>query len=109
MRVVSEQEFQRSLILKLCTLTVRPECVTGKGRSGAIAAAYISHILGIPFLPFGTECPNKFTRILIADTAIQSGRTLRSAVRKYSRCCVSTLAVFHEPPRVKFWYENTNS
>lgn len=76
--------------------------VTGPGRSGAIAAVYASHHLGIPFLPYGAE-PPMHREVLIVDTAVQSGRTLRKACRKYatSHC----IYAFNEPPRVKFWYE----
>lgn len=102
MNVVSEIEFVHALRHQLAGLQVKAVC--GPGRSGAIASAYASHLLGIPFLPFGQPCPDHLRPLLIVDTAVQSGRTLRKAERKYGGELV-TLAVFREPPRVYFWYE----
>jgi hypothetical protein len=78
--------------------------VTGPGRSGAIASVYASHFLRIPFLPYGQESPD-IGRLLIVDTATDSGRTLRKALEKYRTALPKTIAAFHEPPRVIFWYE----
>jgi hypothetical protein len=75
--------------------------VTGPGRSGAIASAYASHIMGIPFVPFKCKIPGK--RVLIVDTAMQSGRTLRKASRLYGDA--PYFFAFSEPPRLRFWYE----
>lgn len=107
MRTVSEEEFRAALLQRLQWLesvAARPRAVTGPGRSGAIAAVYASHMLGIPFLPFGQPGPHP---LLIVDTARKSGATLRKAVRRYDAMGVPSgaLAVFHEPPRVRFWYE----
>lgn len=79
--------------------------VTGPGRSGAIASVYASHALGVPFVPYGSTVPVHLGRLLIIDTAQQSGRTLRKAERKYDHAAPLAVACFHEPPRVKFWYE----
>ncbi|MGJ4945141.1 hypothetical protein ACQR1W_31590 [Bradyrhizobium sp. HKCCYLS1011] len=78
--------------------------VTGPGRSGAVAAVYASHILGIPFIPYGARCPEQF-KLLIADTARESGRTLRKAERRYKQNAPVVVVAFEEPPRVMFWYE----
>lgn len=104
--IISEQEFKNKIIEKLNGINV--DCVTGTGRSGAIASVYASHILGIPFIPYGQFPPLKFSRLLIIDTATQSGRTLRKAAKKYSNYDIITIACYNEPPRVKFWYENIN-
>jgi hypothetical protein len=79
------------------------KAVTGPGRSGAIAAVHASHYLGIPFIPFGRPTPLR--PLLIVDTAVESGRTMRKAWRKYGGTNIELRAAFHEPPRVKFWYE----
>lgn len=85
---------------------VEVDCITGPGRSGAIASAYASYILHRPFIPYGSPIPSKFKRLLIIDTARYSGNTLRSAMAKYAYVeKVVGLAVYEEPPRVRFWYE----
>jgi adenine/guanine phosphoribosyltransferase-like PRPP-binding protein len=101
MTIVSEAEF--SLAIRERLQGVRCDCVMGPGRSGAIAAVYASHILGVPFLPYNTPLPSKLTMLLIVDTARQSGNTLRKMLGKYPGA--QALAVFTEPPRVRFWYE----
>ena len=105
-RVISEEEFRDALKTALATSGAISLCesVTGPGRSGAIASVYASHALGIPFLPYGQKGPGP---TLLIDTARASGATLRKAVRRYESMGVTVwpLAVFNEPPRVKFWYE----
>ncbi len=98
-RIVSEQEF-RAVFME--ALASAPECdyVTGAGRSGAIAAVYASHYLGIPFVPYKCKAAG---RALIVDTATETGETLRKASRLYDNA--PCIAAFNEPPRVKFWYE----
>jgi hypothetical protein len=104
-RIVSEAEFASELRIALQENNVDSVgAVTGPGRSGAIAAVYTSHMLHIPFIPFGEVCPEKF-RLLIIDTARDSGRTLRKAARWYHRSNPIVIAVYEEPPRVAFWYE----
>lgn len=99
--IVTEPEFRDRLIELLNTTDLTHiDAVTGPGRSGAIAAVYASHHLHIPFVPYGARFPGE---LLIIDTAIQSGRTLRKAASRYNTS--NTLAVFNEPPRVHFWYE----
>ncbi|WP_316196664.1 hypothetical protein [Bradyrhizobium sp. SZCCHNS3053] len=105
MRIVSEEEFAarlRFVLQEFCLADIG--AVTGPGRSGAIAAVYASHILHVPFIPYGQACPEKF-RLLIIDTARESGRTLRKATRRYRDCDPVVIAVYEEPPRVAFWYE----
>lgn len=79
--------------------------VTGPGRSGAIASVYASHILGLPWLPYGQPCPSRLRPLLIIDTARKSGATLRKAERRYGDGPCVTLHAFDEPPRFRFWYE----
>ena len=52
-------------------------------RSGAVAAVYASHMLHVPFIPYGQKHPQHLGRLLIVDTARESGATLRKAERKY--------------------------
>jgi adenine/guanine phosphoribosyltransferase-like PRPP-binding protein len=79
--------------------------VTGPGRSGAVAAVYASHMLGVPFVPYGGRVPGHLGRLLIVDTARQSGRTLRKAASRYQDNDPLVVVAFEEPPRVAFWYE----
>lgn len=79
--------------------------VTGPGRSGAVAAVYASHILGVPFIPYGATAPTHLGRLLIIDTARASGATLRKAERRYRDADPFVMVAFEEPPRVAFWYE----
>lgn len=104
MRIISEQEFSIKLRFLLSKTDVSSiGAVTGPGRSGAVAAIYTSHILGVPFIPYGQKHPENLGKLLVIDTATESGKTLRKAGRKYKDSLV--LAVYHEPPRVAFWYE----
>ena len=103
MRIVSEQEFSDAVHARLDLGMPAVNCVMGPGRSGAVAAVYVSHVLGIPFIPYGAPCPAG--RLLIVDTATESGKTLRKAARRYAAANPVSLAFFHEPPRVAFWYE----
>lgn len=106
MRIIPEQEFRRRLATVLaCADTDAIGAVMGPGRSGAVAAVYASHMLGVPFIPYGFPHPAHLGRLLIIDTARESGRTLRKAARKYGGALV--IAVYEEPPRVAFWYEST--
>lgn len=104
MRIVTEQEFAERIreVLK-DPIYDSVGCVTGPGRSGAIAAVYASHILSVPFITHGNEYASHLGRILVIDTAIESGRTLRKAANKYKDCIA--LALYQEPPRIAFWYE----
>lgn len=81
---------------------VEADFVTGPGRSGAISAVYASHILGVPYVPFGFRARG---RALIVDTARLTGKTLRRAGRKYCHNRPVLVYVYDEPPIVRFWYE----
>jgi len=103
MIVITEPELRE----RLGNMLAGVDCgaVTGPGRSGAIAAVFASHMLGIPFIPFGQKHPQHLGRLLIVDTARESGATLRKAERRYAGCTPLVIAAYEEPPRVMFWYE----
>ena len=106
MRIVTEPEFHARLVGVLTTLSAsKIGSVTGPGRSGAVASVYASHQLGVPFISFGSRCPTHLGRLLIIDTARESGATLRKAERRYADANPIVVACFEEPPRVAFWYE----
>jgi hypothetical protein len=107
MRIVSEAEFAERLRDSLLAHPAAADfgSVTGPGRSGAVAAVYASHILRIPFIPFGNEAPLHLGPLLIVDTAMQTGKTIRKAVKRYEHDKPYTVVVYEEPPRVAFWYE----
>jgi len=106
MRIVEEAEFRQRIGAALTSASNDIGAVTGPGRSGAVAAVYASHILQVPFIPYGQE-PDiaHLGRLLIIDTAEASGGTIRKAARKYRAYDPETITVFKEPPRVAFWYE----
>lgn len=102
-RIVSEPEFSARIceVLRGCCNVA---AVTGPGRSGAVAAVYASHILGVPFIPYRATVPEKFKqRLLVIDTARWTGATIRKAGRLYPGARIIT--VYDEPPMVRFWYE----
>jgi hypothetical protein len=110
-RIISEVEFNGAIRASLADVDGIGS-VTGPGRSGALAAVYASHILGVAFLPYGTmgeAVPVHLGRLLIIDTATDSGATLRKAASRYARFAPVVMAVYHEPPRVAFWYEAVTS
>lgn len=114
MRIVSEAEFADRIRGLLTGADGKPAtaygdvgCVTGPGRSGAVAAVYASHILHVPFIPYGAVAPAHLGRLLIIDTAMESGATLRKAERRYGDANPVVVACYREPPRVAFWYEAT--
>lgn len=105
MRIITEPEFaDRIAGLLDDPAYAEAAWVTGPGRSGAVAAVYASHILHIPFVPYGQEA-GRLGRVLIVDTAMESGATMRKAVRRYQAHDPLECVAFHEPPRVAFWYE----
>lgn len=105
MRIVSESEFAARIRALLADTQPNVGSVTGPGRSGAVAAVYASHILGVPFTPYGCKAPTHLGSLLIIDTAMESGATLRKAERRYGYASPVVLVCYHEPPRVAFWYE----
>lgn len=104
MTVISEAEFAARL-RSILPANDNVGAVTGPGRSGAVAAVYASHMLGVPFIPYGQKSPKHLGRLLIVDTARQSGRTLRKAERRYQESTPLVVVAYEEPPRVVFWYE----
>lgn len=108
MILVSESEFREELERLLYNMSWGHDynSVTGPGRSGAVAAVYVSHMTGVPFIPFGQPCPDKLRPILIVDTATKSGKTLKKACNKYRGAEMVATAVYSEENvRYKFWYE----
>lgn len=111
MTVVTEEEFRAKVadalgwMVHLENGAWRPWAVTGPGRSGAIASVYVSHLLKVPFIPFGVPLPEDKKFIMIVDTAINSGRTMRRALRMYDKHWPMMQFFYQEPPRVRFWYE----
>ena len=106
-RLITEHEFSIRMheILK-DEEAIKCACVTGPGRSGAIASVYASHILGIPFFPYGCFPPESLGRLLIVDTASESGKTIRKAHKRYKDFNPAVWIGYQEPPRVYFWYES---
>lgn len=103
--VIVESEFRTRLERELSDPKyAEVKSVTGPGRSGAVAAVYASHWLGVPYIPHGGDVPDSLRPVLVVDTAAESGATLRKAMRKAKTDL--GIAFFNEPPRVKFWYEN---
>ena|SRR3990167_853907 len=102
MRIVTEDEFRTALFTCLDRWRGRVKSVSGPGRSGALAAVYASHYLGVPWLPMGMVVPAALRPVLVVDTAMKTGATLRRAARVMQ---AEMTWVFNEPPRIKFWYE----
>jgi len=101
--LISEESFFRKIKAEL--ENVNCNAVTGPGRSGAIASVYASHILRIPWIPFGQKCPEHLTPLLIIDTAEKTGKTIRKAKKEYNNLNTVAITLYKEPPRVYFWYE----
>lgn len=111
MTIVTEEEFRIRVVQTLGWMihseyeAWKPWAVTGPGRSGAIASVYVSHFLQIPFIPFGVSLPENKQHLMIVDTAMNSGRTIRRALKKYEKHRPTPRWFYKEPPRVRFWYE----
>lgn len=102
--IISEQEFRTHLILILNNIRYMGfKSVSGPGRSGAVAGVYASHYLHIPFITKAVDISAELQPHLVIDTAISSRKTLKKAHRKAN--AAYSIAIFQEPPRVKFWYE----
>jgi adenine/guanine phosphoribosyltransferase-like PRPP-binding protein len=103
MEIVQEKDFRETFI-KALDAAPKADYVVGPGRSGAVAAVYASHHLGIPFVPFNSRMEGK--KALVVDTAVMSGKTLRKASRRYGNAPVvfayDQSKIGH---RLKFWYE----
>ena len=107
-RVISEPEFAEKIKIVLNDMMehVLIRSVTGPGRSGAVASVYASHILSVPFIPYGQTIPKHLYPVLVIDTAHETGKTLRKATRRYAYADSMGVALYNEPPRVMFWYES---
>jgi len=103
-RIITEAEFR--LKLQEFLIGCPAKWVTGPGRSGAIAAVYASYLLKIPYVPYGCT-PHIYSGypVLVIDTARNTGRTMRKAIRRYLAYSPIECVLFEEPPRVRFWYE----
>ena len=71
---------------------------------------YASHYLRVPWFPTGVPVPFTLWPVLVIDTAIKTGASLRKAARRATGLtepgtAAILLAAFTEPPRVRFWYE----
>lgn len=106
-RTVLEPEFQEEARIQLAAEIFRTvDSVTGPGRSGAIAASYASHILGVPFLSYGVPPSSSVSHLLVIDTVWSTGGHLRRAMELYAPLVRTTsYALFREPPLIKFWFE----
>lgn len=107
MTTIGPDELLSVMAERLARLDQVPRAVTGPGRSGAIASAMASHMLGIPFVPYGQPVTPDLRPLLIIDTAAKTGRTLRKAAQRYHDGETIPVALYQEPPRVRFWYEFT--
>lgn len=106
MRIITEVEFDERIRHMLSDPFYDDVAwVTGPGRSGAVASVYASHILHVPFVPYGSFARD-LGRPLVIDTARESGSTMRKAMRRYGDCKPMECVCFEEPPRVAFWYES---
>lgn len=86
--------------------------VTGAGRSGAVAAVYASHHLGIPYIPHKAGNYLSGGRVLVVDTVEYTGKTLRKAQKWYAKRGLQTQAIFGVKETrghyFKMWYEKWN-
>lgn len=113
MTYITEQQFREKVALTLGWMVEleggawRPKLVVGPGRSGAIASVYVSHFLHVPWVPYGVDLPDTKSGLLIVDTAMKSGRTIRKAARKYDKHLPMIQWFYDENQtgRVRFWYE----
>lgn len=108
-RLITEQDFRERIRSSLLDRTVplAVGSVTGPGRSGAVASVYASHLLRVPFIPYGSPVPKDLGRLLIIDTAMLTGATIRKAARRYADCDPVVIALYSETKqdKVYFWYE----
>src|SRR3990167_7737575 len=119
MKIVTEPEFFARLKEKLDSIVSPPSpidplehrsvmirSVMGPGRSGAIASVYASHYLGAIWLPAMMRVvPQVLRPVLVIDAATMSGASLRKLANRVK--AEFQLALFEEPPRVRFWYEES--
>lgn len=103
MRIISEREFNERLVEVLTPFIGQYKSVMGPGRSGAVASVYASHFLEIPWLPPTSNIPDHLRPVLVVDTAVLTGHTLKRFIGRVG--ADKSVAFFKEPPIVKFWYE----
>ena len=99
---ISEEEFLKEIVKQLAPFRNKVRAVTGPKRSGAVAAVYASYLLGVPFISCGTS--TDLRPLLVIDTARLSGASLKQTAEFYGTGAI-TLALYEEPPRHVFWYE----
>ena len=107
---MAEDEWRGFFHKKLDELKGQKFCfVTGPGRSGAIAAVYASHYLGVPFKPHKAGNYERDESVLIVDTVEYTGRTLRRAAKWYQRHNLEPTVAFAVKETkghyFKMWYE----
>lgn len=108
---VEEAEFAARMARGLRDIPVKPDFVTGPGRSGAVAAVYASYVLGVPFVPWKAAPDMMARRVLVVDTASMSGATIRKAMSFYSRLydhSDSFVAFDEREKRHHFWFERVS-
>lgn len=110
--VVTHDQFEQRLVEVLQPLHGLFVAVTGPGRSGALAAVYASHYLKIPYVvPKNTAMLERsLGKLLIIDTALYTGKTLRRLSNWYSnRGIANEYRFLFQETRgnlLKFFYED---
>lgn len=100
--IVTEAEF-KALIQEIYTdIPSDVEWVTGPGRSGAIAAVYVSYAFGLPFIPYCSLGP-AHKRGLIIDMQPLSSLVRRKAEKRYYGAHIMSL--YDTAADRVFWYE----
>jgi adenine/guanine phosphoribosyltransferase-like PRPP-binding protein len=107
---MTEQEWREHFFRALDDIEASQfDFVTGAGRSGAVAAVYASHYLGLPFKPHKSGNYTDDSAVLIVDTVEYTGKTLRKAKSWYERkglIAVTAYAIKEEHGHYfKMWYE----
>lgn len=103
---VTEAEFaERVRAVRDTVIAGKYDLVTGPGRSGAIAAVYVSHATGIPFMPYKCWISPESKKILVVDTVSMSGKTIRRASRVYDGA--DTMVFYEADKKIHFWFEVT--
>lgn len=107
---MTEQEWRVKFYAALDDINaMKFDFVTGPGRSGAVAAVYASHYLGLPFKPHKAGNYDDDNAVLVVDTVEYTGKTMRKAVSWYHRKGLYAESRFaiKETRRhyFKMWYE----
>lgn len=105
MTLITEAAFQERIEEALADRHGKFAWVMGPGRSGAIAAIYASHILNIPWVPYGF-LPRAKGKGLLIDIAHTNALCLNRAVRRYRTRETETLLLFHTPDAIPvLWFQ----